>query len=674
MTRLSFLIVAAASAVFFMNAAAADARSIGFGDLQTYVDIADPQISPDGKSVVLVVARPDYRHDVWATSLVLVDIASRRQRPLTDYSTVKDVESPRWSPAGDRLAFLAGTGPSDQEVFQLFAMSVADRRIAQLTHAANDVSQFAWRPDGKAIAYVTADVERRGPYDDAFEVSSGDYLARAATTPSHIWLTSLDAHQRRLTAGGAGLPSMSPPYATVASQISWSSNGRTIAFARLPSADEDDANHQEIRLLDVATGTQRKLAPGRYQMMPLFSPDGRRIAYAYPREGDYNQITQLFASAASGGSGQLLTGDLDRNVLWAAWMPDGRSLLLGADDRTRTSMWIQTIGGPARKLDLGDVNWELTNNAEIDNWVPASVSKRGAIAFTGSTATHPYELYYKATADSPPMRLTDFNHALAALDLAPSHAFDYGGPNGFAEDGVVTYPPGYVAGKRYPLVVDVHGGPIWSAATAFDELVQLLAARGFIVFRPNYRGSDNLGNAYERAIYRDAGDGPGRDVMSGVRALEAMGTVDPKRVAVSGWSYGGFMTSWLIGHYHIWKAAVSGAAVNDWIVDYTTADDQTADRLQLGTTPWSPEGRKEYIEQSPLTYAAQITTPTLIMADTFDVRVPATQSYELFHALRDEHVPVRFVAYPVYGHLPADPVRYFDIDRRWVDWLASYLK
>jgi len=234
--------------------------------------------------------------------------------------------------------------------------------------------------------------------------------------------------------------------------------------------------------------------------------------------------------------------------------------------------------------------------------------------------------------------------------------------------------PGYVAGKRYPLVVDVHGGPIWSAATAFDELVQLLAARGFIVFRPNYRGSDNLGNAYERAIYRDAGDGPGRDVMSGVRALEAMGTVDPKRVAVSGWSYGGFMTSWLIGHYHIWKAAVSGAAVNDWIVDYTTADDQTADRLQLGTTPWSPEGRKEYIEQSPLTYAAQITTPTLIMADTFDVRVPATQSYELFHALRDEHVPVRFVAYPVYGHLPADPVRYFDIDRRWVDWLASYLK
>ena len=672
---ISPLVCSLAAAVFFMNAPPAVARHIQFGDLQYYLDIADPQISPDGKSIVLVVARPDYRNDAWEASLVLVDIASRNQRRLSNGAALKDVNFPRWSPSGDRLAFLAGLGSGDQETFQLFVMRMSDGRATQVTHAANDVSQFAWRPDGRAIAYVTADAAKHAPFDDAFAVGSDAYLTRAAATPSHIWLTSLDGRrQRRLTSGTAGLPSISPTYATVGSQLAWAPDGRSIAFARLPGAYEDGADRQEIRILDVATGAQRKLAQGRYQMMPLYSPDGARLAFAYPREGDYNQITQLFVAPAQGGTATLLTADLDRNVLWAAWMPGGSSLLLGADDRTRTSLWIQTVGGAARKLELGNVSWELTNNAEGDNWIPASVSRRGAIAFTGSEARHPYELYYMATPQSPPERLTDFNRQIAALDLAASHAFDWTGPNGFAEDGVVTYPPDYVSGKRYPLVVYIHGGPIASSATVFDELTQLLAARGYIVFRPNYRGSDNLGNAYERAIYRDAGDGPGRDVMAGVAALESTGVVDPNRVAVCGWSYGGFMTSWLIGHYHIWKAAVSGAAVNDWIVDYTTADDQAADRLQLGATPWSAQGYKAYIEQSPLTYAAHITTPTLIMGDTYDVRVPITQSYELFHALRDEGVPVKFVVYPVDGHLPADPVRYFDIDRRWVGWLSDYLK
>ena len=159
--------------------------------------------------------------------------------------------------------------------------------------------------------------------------------------------------------------------------------------------------------------------------------------------------------------------------------------------------------------------------------------------------------------------------------------------------------------------------------------------------------------------------------MAGIAAVEKLGIVDRSRIGVSGWSYGGYMTSWMITHYHIWKAAVSGAAVNDWVVDYSLADDQKADALQLRATPQSnPE---VYRDVSPMTYAKDVTTPTLIMCDTGDPRVPIPESYEFYHALKDNHIPVSFVAYPVSGHLPADPVRNADIDRRWVAWLKDHV-
>ena len=279
------------------------------------------------------------------------------------------------------------------------------------------------------------------------------------------------------------------------------------------------------------------------------------------------------------------------------------------------------------------------------------------------------------SAVSVQQRLTEFNHRVAALQLGPSQEITWAGPDGFQEDGVLTFPPDFVRGKRYPLVLVIHGGPISASNRTFFELPQLFAARDFVVFEPNYRGSDNLGNQYERAIYRNAGDGPGHDVMAGVAAVEARGFVDASRIGVSGWSYGGFMTSWMIGHYHLWKAAVSGAAVNDWFVDYGIADDAMSDVLQLGTQPWNSQANwQQWVEQSPMTYARQITTPTLIMCDTGDVRVPIPESYEMFKALRDNHVPVQFVAYPVHGHFPSDPVRSEDVTRRWLAWIDKYLR
>jgi dipeptidyl aminopeptidase/acylaminoacyl peptidase len=202
----------------------------------------------------------------------------------------------------------------------------------------------------------------------------------------------------------------------------------------------------------------------------------------------------------------------------------------------------------------------------------------------------------------------------------------------------------------------------------------LLSAAGFVVFQPNYRGSNNLGDAYQHAIFRDTGDGPGKDVMSGLAAVKKLGIFDERRIGVSGWSYGGYMTTWLTGHYTGFKAAVAGAALTDWVMDYTVAYYQEGDTYLFGGSPWNAKYHDIWRQQSPITYAAHVTAPTLIMGDVGDNNVPLINSYEWFHALRDAGVKVEFYAYPADTHFPHDIVRSSDVYRRWVAWMTQELK
>jgi len=208
----------------------------------------------------------------------------------------------------------------------------------------------------------------------------------------------------------------------------------------------------------------------------------------------------------------------------------------------------------------------------------------------------------------------------------------------------------------------------------FSAGAQLMAAKGWLVFQPNYRGSDNLGRVFQSAISGDAGAGPGRDVIAGIDKVKAKGIVDDSKMAVSGWSYGGYMTTWMLGNYpDLWKAGVAGAAVTDRL-DQQTFSDGAGGRGGGNTSPWvNPEAMAREREQSPITYAGKIKAPTLILANTGDYRVPITQSYKLFHALRAAGVTSRFVAYPINAHNASDPVRQRDVQERWIGWLERYL-
>ena len=649
----------------------AQMRHIELNDYAKITSVSDPQISPDGRSIVFVVSRPNLEQDRSDRELVLIDIATGAQQVLT-YER-KEVGSPRWSPNGDRLAFVAADGTGKDAKPQVFVLPMTGGEARKITDALNGIEQLAWRPDGKEIAYVTSDEPENKKeiekHHDAFEAGDNDFLATEAALPSHIWILPAEGGKaRRLTSGAWSLPKSAPP-SSPASPISWSPDGKWLLFTRQEYPHQGDADLTTLQMLNVETGEIRKLTKhDKFESFGLFSPDGSHVAYWYPRDGDPNNENEILVTQTTGGDGSDATRSIDHDLMRAIWMPDGNSLLVGGHDGTQTSLWVQPLAGAAKKLPLGDISpsWLF--------WVDAFVGRKGEIAFTGSTPTQPSELYYMAPANDKPRRLTDFNREIASLALGKAERFEWKGPDGFQEDGVLFYPPDFQKDHKYPLVLIIHGGPQASTTTQFSFLPQLMATHGFVVFSPNYRGSDNLGNAYQRAIWNDAGDGPGRDVIAGIDALKKRSFIDTSKIGVTGWSYGGYMTSWLIGHYQIWKAAVAGAPVTDLYDEYNLADGNVSARYSFKGSPYMGENLKDYRAQSPITYAAQMKTPTLILHDTGDARVTITQGYSLYHALKDNGVPVKFIVYPVAGHFPGDPVRAMDVDRRWVEWMDQYLK
>ncbi len=633
------------------------------------VGVSSPRVSPDGRLVAFVVSRPNYVDNRNESELYVVNLAAGSPRQLT--FDRHQVSEPLWSPEGGALAFLSPDSAGKSQVW-LMPMGGGDAR--RITKSKTDVQHYSWRADGAAIAYAAADEEpkREGEAKHlaTMEVGEQDLFLHAPMRPQHIWLQAVDTTAaQRLTSGAWSLELVLPP-GSPPSHLSWSPDGKQIAFARVPLPQSGRFDSVTVGVLEVASRAIRSLnGAARFQNNPAWSPDGHSILYAYPRDGrgDLGWQEEIYLASSAGGPGRSLTRALDRQTFGAEWMPGGKSILVAANDRTTVGLWIQPMQGPAKRVETGDLVVSGAFGYEV------TVSPKGAIVFVATSASRPAELYVMDSPTSHPRRLTDFN--AWAKDVAWGREERVTWTNDrFDEDGVLVYPPNFSRTSTYPLVLLIHGGPQSSSKTGFSALAQLMAAEGWLVFQPNYRGSDNLGNAYMAAITADAGAGPGRDVMAGVEALHRQPFVSPAKPAVTGWSYGGYMTTWLIGNYpDAWQSAMAGAPVTDLVEEYDLSDGNVASRYSMGGSPWTDDREKLYREQSPITYVRKVKTPTLVMSLMEDFRVPTAQALTYYRALKDNGVETEYIAFPGRGHNPRDPLHSLERTRLWVNWIKQHM-
>jgi dipeptidyl aminopeptidase/acylaminoacyl peptidase len=651
MTNVCQKLLIAVASILLLRAAAPAQDLFTLEDLRVGVTVSAARLSPQRDEAVLVLGRKDFERNRNELEMALFDLVTKERRTLAQGRA--GLGDPQWSPDGASVAFLANA----TEGRRIFTLPRTGGEPAMLATEGGAVRAFAWSRDGSRLAYIATDPAKKPGFNDSFEVGSQDFLATGPSPRAGLWVHDVATKtSQRLT----------PPEVVVGtvlstSRLSWSPAGDRILITSFASADPGDSDRAklfevevETKRLSPLTGNASRESDGEY------SRDGRVVFFVAPRDGVPANQPELHVLDRSTRAVANLGRLIDRGV--DARQPAGAAgVLLLADHGLRSGLWL-FAGQKARTLELG----ELTSVSRFD------AADRGTMILVGATERRPTELYWKRTHDAVPERVTDLNGWVTKKRLGRSEGVAWESSNGLHPNGIVTYPPDFDPKKAHPLVLYVHGGPSAASLLGFQAFVQALAAKGWIVFQPNYRGSTNLGNTFQSAIANDAGEGPGHDVITGVRRLLERPYVDRTRVAVTGWSYGGFMTAWLIGRYpDVWRAAVAGAAPVDVTDMYSLNDLNRTLRHAITGSPYQEGALAAAWAQSPISHFGRIRTPTLVMSNTGDARVPVTGSYKLYGALRDNGVPVQFIAYPASGHFPSDPVRGLDVYQRWIGWIEK---
>lgn len=649
---------------FWSVAVAAPTQVVRVSDYRHLVDLKSPVIAPDGKHAVLLVTRILWDDDKRTTDLVAVDFASGAQQTLVAHR--EGLSDPAFSPDGSTLAFLADDGAAKDSHTQIYFMPATGGDARAVTHGTADVEQFAWSPDGRAFAFAAADQQpaRSGSerFRDSFVFTTEPIVAREFPSPVHLFTVALDGGAPTQITFGA----QSVATGEAESTLSWSPDGKAIAFTLVPNAILNDQSYSRVAVVDIATRSVRTITgKTAWEGDPRFSPDGAHIAYSCSKGDSQINLTLICVTSPRGGPGSPISASIDRPVSDFTWSADSKSLFLAAPDRAMVALYRVSLTGRAVRLDSDGFN--------ISSPLENAIAPDGSMVFVATSTMQPAELFMRSS-EGVTRRITDFNRAISSLPLAAAQRITFPTTTGTRADAVLYFPPGYEPGKRYPLVVFIHGGPTSSSTLSFSFWAQAMAARGWLVLQPNYRGSDDLGLTYQRAVLYDPEDGPGKDVMAAIAAVRARSIVDTSRIAVGGWSYGGIMTAWMISKYHIWKAAVSGASVDDWITDYGTADDSLADEDLFHGSPFVGSNAPEWRRASAISYVANVTTPVLILSDVGDNRDSFATSSMYWRALHDNHKDATLRVWPVSGHSPHDAVRQADVYQYWIDYIAEHFK
>jgi dipeptidyl aminopeptidase/acylaminoacyl peptidase len=639
-------------------------------DICELTGVADPRVSPDGRTVAFVVWRVDkdaneYKSNIW---LMPTD-GSQQARQLT-FGDRRDAQ-PRWSPDGSRVAFTSNRG---DKVMQLYVMPLTGGGEARkLTTLKEDVGQAAWSPDGSRIAFASRvradyydieDEKKRPPRRITRLFYKLDNEGWTADRRHHIFIVATDGSSQPVQVTSGDYEDGSP---------TWSPDGSKLAFISARHEDWDIVPVLDVYAVPATGGEPIRLttATGLCDS-PSWSPDGSKIALHYAHGvWESARHRQIAVIPATGGEPAPLTTSLDRNcgpypeIREPIWM--GSDLLFAAEDRGNTHLYRVSANGAGKP--------EIVVSGEL--CVTGYDASAGVIVHTATNPTSLSELY------AGDRRLTHVGRSFTdARALCAPERFTVVSPDGSKVDAWFIRPAGFEQGKKYPLLLNIHGGPFTQYGNRFFDEFQVYAAAGYAVVFSNPRGSSGYSEAWGRAIGGPVEGGPGwgsvdyEDVMAVVdEAIRRFDFVDTNRLGVMGGSYGGYMTSWIVGHTDRFRVAISERAVNDILSEGGASDISIWWKAITGAHYWEqPEVMRRI---SPATYAKNIKTPLLIMHSENDLRCPIGQGEDLFTRLRVLKREVEFVRFPAESHeLSRSGSPYHRIKRFEVilDWLGRYLK
>ena len=611
---------------------AAAQRPMSIVDLISVPVVSTPQLSPDGRQVVYVQGDADWAANKRISHLWRVGLDGTGAVQLTtgDFGETQ----PRWSPDGQWIAFVSRRDGADTAQIQLLPTAGGEARA--LTTHATAAGNPSWSPDGRYV-YFTAD-DAKSAEQLAREKAKDDVYAFDENLPMrHLWRIEVSSRtESRVSSGDFSILS-----------YELSADGRRIAHHRAPSTVLGDAERGEVWVMDADGGNAAALTTNTVaESGASLSPDGSQILFLSGSnerfETYYN--ANLFVMPASGGTARDLTSAFGHEITDAAWAKDGRSIFVIANMGVHSQLFeVPVAGGAPKPLTTG--------NHAIGSWTYAPA--HGRHVFTRDDPANAGDVFTTTTGTLAQVSHV-FDRYAKDFRLPRQERIEWKGADGVTVEGMLFYPLDYQAGQRYPLVVQTHGGPQASDKFGFgrwSNYTQVLAAKGYMVLQPNYRGSTGYGDPFLRDMVGHYFVNAHLDVMTGVDALIARGLADGDRLAKMGWSGGGHMTNKLITFTDRFKAAASGAGAANWTSMYAQSDVCTYRTPWFGGTPWQKDAPIEvYWEHSPLKYVANVKTPTIFLVGDEDIRVPPPQSVEMFRALRSLGVPTHLYRAPREPH------------------------
>jgi len=625
--------------------------------------VGTPRVSPDGKRMVYTVSeavttadRSEFVSQIW---LATIAIKQNLQITFGDKSST----NPKWSPDGNWIAFMSNRKDNKNN---LYLLSLNGGEAEPLTDLKSAVTNFEWSLDGRSIAFTMADPKTEE--EEKNDKGKNDFhWVDENLKMSRLYVLAIqkDANgkrePRKLTTGNYNV-----------SGFSWSKDNSRIAFSHTRTPVANDWTTGDVSIVEVATARVTVLAnTPAAESSPIYSPDGKSIAMLVsdnpPRWAQTGVIQVFTINGTNISQPRSLVASYDGQPDLTGWSADSKRIYFSEAKGTGTQIYA---------LDVA------SNRIEEIKTTPAvysalDLNRSGTtFSFTRQTPDTPGDAFVAAASDFVPVQISRVNADLKMPAVGRTEVIRWKSKDGKGIEGLLTYPVGYQNGQRVPLILNVHGGPTGVFQQSFIGgrgvyPLATFASRGYAILRANPRGSSGYGTEFRRANFQDWGGGDYQDLMTGVDRVIEMGVADPDRLGVMGWSYGGFMTSWIVTQTQRFKAASAGAPVTNLMSFNGTSDIAAFIPDYFGGQFW--EAMDLYQKHSPIFNVKGVTTPTMIQQGDADVRVPISQGYEFYNALKVKGVPTRMLVLPRQPHGPTEPKMQLAAMKANLEWFEKYL-